>query len=326
MDPQMLAALQGLFEKNNTVLKESLKDDFQELKQQQENMQATIDAQEAKTSQKIDALRSELFEEIAKQVAKATAANPSGSSGSAGPSAPPDAWAAAAAARFSNGGTGGNASQRRDSSKRYRTEDGGDGQSEDPRNRRNPLRLHIKGFAKKVAPSVHRHVWDDLAEQLTNLNIEGFTSRIGRFDYKFEVDFESEVDAKRAVEIINGARKSWTDPDTNVVSIVRAQTDKSPNDKKANKVYGELRKLLEAHIVAKGLDQDKFKVRTSGPKGPLYIEDGNSSFEVCTMHKHRTTEVVNWSTSEECFAKLVMTKAELEDMQSKAMKEACKWE
>ena len=44
------------------------------------------------------------------------------------------------------------------------------------------------------------------------------------------------------------------------------------------------------------------------------------------MHKHRNTEVVNWANFEECSTKLEMTKAELEDMQGKAMKEACKWE
>ena len=84
---------------------------------------------------------------------------------------------------------------------------------------------------------MHRHIWNELAELLNNLNIEGFTPRVGRSNYKSEVDFETEVDAKRAVEIINAARKPWVDPDTNVTSIVRAQTDKSPNDKKANKVF-----------------------------------------------------------------------------------------
>ena len=83
---------------------------------------------------------------------------------------------------------------------------------------------------------------------------------------------------------------------------------------------------METHIVGKNLDQAKFQVRTSGPKGPIYIEDGPSYFEVCTMHRHRTTEIINWANSEDCFAKLTMTKEELQDMQNKAMKEACKLE
>ena len=80
----------------------------------------------------------------------------------------------------------------------------------------------MKGFAKKVAPSVHRQVWGELAIVLDNLGVDGHTARIGRSNYMFDVDFETETDARRAVEIINAQKHPWVDPDTNITSTIRA--------------------------------------------------------------------------------------------------------
>ena len=98
--------------------------------------------------------------------------------------------------------------------------------------------------------------------------MEGARLRVGRYDYRFEVDFVSECQALQAMELINNFGPTWVDPKGGKVSTIRAQTDKSPNAKRGNKIYGELRKLVEAWIVSQVLKPEYFEVRTSGPKGP----------------------------------------------------------
>ena len=196
----------------------------------------------------------------------------------------------------------------------------------DPRNMRNPLRLHLKGFDRKVPPSVHRGIWEKILEDSGDF-MEGSRLRVGRYDYKFEVDFVSEQQALQAMEIINNSAPTWTDPKGGKVSSIRAQTDKSPNAKRGNKIYGELRKLVEAWIVAQGLQPEDFQVRTSGPKGPLHVEGGAASdFEITKFHYNESTEVYTWQNDEASYEPLKLNANILEDLQKKALAAATKWD
>ena len=87
-----------------------------------------------------------------------------------------------------------------------------------------------------------------------------------------------------------------------------------------------VRKLLERHVEPKDSGDKNLLVRTSGPTGPIYVEVGMDSFEVCSMYRHHSTGIVTWKVHESCLEQLQMTSEELEDFQKKAMAEASKWE
>ena len=74
-------------------------------------------------------------------------------------------------------------------------------------------------------------------------DLERSPPKIGRYDYKFAVEFPTEEIAKRALEIINNAKEEWKDLSSGVVGVISARIDKCLAAHKANKVYGELRKL-----------------------------------------------------------------------------------
>ena len=177
-----------------------------------------------------------------------------------------------------------------------------------------------------MPPSVHRTLWEKILEEMGDF-MEGARLRVGRYDYRFEVDFVSEAQALQALELINEMKLVWVDPKNQQESIIRAQTDKSPNAKKCNKIYGELRKLVEGHIVAVGLKLEDFAVRTSGPKGPLYVEGGaQGDFEICKMFRDDSTEITTWKNDESCHEPLKLNDAILCDLQAKALAAASRWE
>ena len=173
--------------------------------------------------------------------------------------APPlDAWqlgrAAAAAKAMASEATGpsgatgsadphGSAAQRRESSKRRFVESRDP--ADDPRNQRNVLRVHVKGFHKAVPPAVHRKCYEAILARIGG-HLVGATPKTGNFDYKFVVDCQSEAQANQAIELINNLGLEWPDAkDPTIKGTIRAHSDRSPNAKKSNKVYGEIRKMLE---------------------------------------------------------------------------------
>ena len=129
------------------------------------------------------------------------------------------------------------------------------------------------------------------------------------------------------MELINNYGPTWVDPKGGKVSTIRAQTDKSPNAKRGNKIYGERRKLVEAWIVSQGLQPDDYQVRTSGPKGPLYVEGGAAGdFEITKFYYNEATEIYTWLNDESCYEPLKLNAGVLEDLQKKALAAACKWD
>ena len=202
-----------------------------------------------------------------------------------------------------------------------------DSSREDPRNQRNPLRLHIKGFHRPVPPAVHRKIWGDIAYELGPC-VKGARPRIGRLDYKFQVDFTCEAQALTVLELINNMDKTWVDPkDDSLKSTIRAQTDKSQNAKKMNKIYGEMRKMMESHILQKQMDPKVYAIRTSGPQGPLYVEFGeDDGIEICKVLRNQASGEVTFKVNPEALAPLQITEEAIKHMYSQANEMASRWE
>ena len=228
-----------------------------------------------------------------------------------------DPWSDAAA-RLANADRGDN---------KRRKFDPASSSKDDPRNQRNPLRLHIKGFHRAVPPAVHRKIWGEIAQEL-GPSVKGARPRIGRLDYKFQVDFTCEAQALTVLELVNNMDKTWVDPkDDSAKSTIRAQTDKSQNAKKMNKIYGEMRKMLEHHIVHQELDPKVFAIRTSGPQGPLHVEFGeDDGMEICKIIKNQATGDVTFKHSSEALEPLKITEENLRNMYTQANEMASRWE
>ena len=117
------------------------------------------------------------------------------------------------------------------------------------------------------------------------------------------------------------------DPKGGKVSSIRAQTDKSPNAKRGNKIYGELRKSVEAWIVSQGLKPEDLQVRTSGPKGQLYAEGGAAGdFDITKFYYNEVTEIYTWQNDESCYDPLKLNAGVLEVLQEKTLAAASKWD
>ena len=68
-------------------------------------------------------------------------------------------------------------------------------------------------------------------------------------------------------------------------------------------------------------------MRTSVPKGPLYVEGGiKGDFEICKMFRDEATEITTWKNDESCFEPLQLNEGVLSDLQQKAMAAASRWE
>ena len=228
-----------------------------------------------------------------------------------------DPWQASANARFGPSG-----SQRTPSVKRFCP-----GESNgNPRDAKNLCKLQIKGFNRRVPPTVHKLVWEEIKDKIGDL-VKDARLRIGKYNFMFEVEFGDARVAARALDLINSLDQTWEDPKTKDISKIRANTEKSPNERKANKVYGEIRKALELHIKDKGMEVDSIMIRTSGPRGPVYVvtSDGND-FEVCVMLTDPGTGAIRCKHNLDALAALQLEEAELKSIMDKALAAASRWE
>ena len=264
-------------------------------------------------------LRSEFMEKIVELTSQLAAIKVDVDARSKDPMVDCDPWQGAAA-MLGHGNGGGNDSKRRKF-------EAGSSSREDPRNQRNPLRLHIKGFHRAVPPAVHRKMWSDIATELGPC-VKGARPRIGRLDYKFQVDFTCEAQALTVLELINNLDKTWIDPkDDSVKSTIRAQTDKSQNAKKMNKIYGEMRKMMESHILNQQMDPKVYAIRTSGPQGPLYVEFGeDDGIDICKVIKNQATGEVTFKVNPEALEPLKINEETLKNMYTQANEMASRWE
>ena len=238
--------------------------------------------------------------------------------------APIDAWANFKPSNQDAGASSsGSAAQRRESAKRRFIESADP--ADDPRNQRNTLRVHIKGFVKAVPPAVHRKCWDSIVSQVGE-HLVGAKPKTGNFDYNFVVDCQSEAQALQAIELINGLNMEWPDiKDPTSKGNIRAHSDRSPNAKKSNKIYGEIRKMLE-EFLGKEMDTAPL-VRTSGPRGPIYVEfpDGDA-MEVLKIHKNFSSGEETLRVNPECLEPLKLNDELVKDFYKKALAMASRWE
>ena len=187
--------------------------------------------------------------------------------------------------------------------------------------------MHVKGFNRKVAATVHRTIWHDLNIALEGHRVVGCQARIGMYHYWFKVEAPTPDVTVKALKIINELALTWIDPRDKSISTIRCQTDKSANEKHANKVYGELRKLMEQHFKdSMDVDEKNYQVRTSGPRGPIYVEVPGDAWEVCNFIKCEISGEISWKTQEAFLGPLSLTAEALADMQTKAITAANKWE
>ena len=163
---------------------------------------------------------------------------------------------------------------------------------------------------------------------LDDAGIKGCKPKIGMFHFMFQVETPSPSMTLPTLEVINNLGWTWPDPrDPTNISTIRCQTDKSPVEKHANKVYGELRKQLEAYIKHdESLKAMDLQVKTSGPRGPLYIETTGDSYELCTMYRDKITDDITWKTMASCLEAFKLTAEVVKEMQDKAVAAANKWE
>ena len=68
------------------------------------------------------------------------------------------------------------------------------------------------------------------------------------------------------------------------------------------------------------------QVKTSGPRGPLYIETTGDSFELCTMCRDKVSDDISWKTMESCLEAFKLPAEKVKEMQDKAVVAANKWE
>ena len=127
----------------------------------------------------------------------------------------------------------------------------------------------------------------------------------------------------------NGLELEWPDAkDPSIKGNIRAHADRSPNAKKSNKVYGEIRKMLE-DIFDKNKEEMESApmVRTSGPRGPIYVEmpDGDA-MEVLKIYKNFNTGEETLKINPECLTPLKLNEETLKEVYSKALAMASKWE
>ena len=272
--------------------------------------------QEVRIDEKMEVMRKEMMDRIdsiQNQVQTVKAAQ-----------APPDAWANFKPTSPDTGASSsGSAAQRRESAKRRFIESADP--ADDPRNQRNTLRIHIKGFVKLVPPAVHRKCWDVIVSRVGE-HLVGAKPKTGNFDYKFVVDCLSEAQALQAIELINGLDLEWPDiKDPTNKGSIRAHSDRSPNAKKSNKIYGEIRKMLE-EFLGKELEIAPL-VRTSGPRGPIYVEfpDGDA-MEVLKVLKNFTSGEETLRVNHECLEPLKLNEELIKDFYKKALAMASRWE
>ena len=328
MDAAQMAALQKMFDsqadKAEKVAKKHADESNAMISARMDEFSNRLNEIEEKRVKEMSDLRTELRSELMQKISELSAQMAAikveaeaKTKGKDDPMVDCDPWQGAAA-MLANAGGG--------DSKRRKFE-AASSSKDDPRNQRNPLRLHIKGFHRAVPPAVHRKMWSDIAMELGPC-VKGARPRIGRLDYKFQVDFTCEAQALTVLELINNLDKTWIDPkDDSVKSTIRAQTDKSQNAKKMNKIYGEMRKMMESHILNQQMDPKVYAIRTSGPQGPLYVEFGeDDGIEICKVLKNQASGEVTFKVNPEALAPLQITEEAIKHMYSQANEMASRWE
>ena len=95
-----------------------------------------------------------------------------------------------------------------------------------------------------------------------------------------------------------------------------------PQERRFNNIYGEMRKMAEQHLISESVEA---KVLTSGPRGPLYAETTNDSFDIITVYLN-SDDYYSWRIDQACLEPLKLSEEIVSKFVKEAVVMATKWD